>query len=45
MQIHRSEVFKLPIPTNLPNPPDWTLSQVEKFLKVSPVGRMLDQEH
>ena len=45
MQIHRTEVFKQPIPKNLPNPPDWTLSQVEKFLKVSPVGRMLDQEH
>ena len=45
MQIHRTEVFKQPIPKNLPNPPDWTLSQVEKFLKVSPVGRMLDQDH
>ena len=45
MQIHRTEVFKQPVPKNLPNPPDWTLSQVEKFLKVSPVGRMLDQEH
>ena len=45
MQIHRTEVFKQPVPKNLSNPPDWTLSQVEKFLKVSPVGRMLDQEH
>ena len=45
MQIHRSEVFKLSIPKNLPNPPDWTVSQVEKFLKVSPIGKMLDQEH
>ena len=45
MQIYRTEVFKQPVPKNLPNPPDWTLSQVEKFLKVSPVGRMLDQEH
>ena len=36
MQSHRSEVFKLPIPKNLPNPPDWTVSQVEKLLKVSP---------
>ena len=42
MQIHRLEVFKLPIPINLPNPPDWTLSQVEKFLKISPVGEMLE---
>ncbi len=45
MQIYRSEVFKQPIPKNLPNPPDWTLSQVDKFLKVSPVGKMLDNEH
>ena len=45
MQIYRSEVFKLPIPKNLPNPPDWTASDVDKFLKVSPVGKMLDQEH
>ena len=42
MQIHRSEVFKMPFPKNLPNPPDWTVSQVEKFLKVSPVGKLLD---
>ena len=44
MQTHRSGVFKLPIPTTLPNPPDWTVNQVEKFLKVSPVGEMLDQD-
>ena len=36
--------FKLPIPTTLPNPPDWTVNQVDKFLKVSPVGEMLDNE-
>ena len=34
--------IQLPIPINLPNPPDWTLSQVEKFLKISPVGEMLE---
>ena len=44
MQTHRSGVFKLPIPTTLSNPPDWTVNQVEKFLKVSPVGEMLDQD-
>ena len=44
MQTHRSSVFKLPIPTTLPNPPDWTVNQMEKFLKVSPVGEMLDQD-
>ena len=44
MQTHRSGVFKLPTPTTFPNPPDWTVNQVEKFLKVSPVGEMLDQD-
>ena len=44
MQLHRSGVFKLPFPTTLHNPPDWTVNQVEKFLKVSPVGEMLDNE-
>ena len=44
MQTDRSGVFKLPILTTLPNPPDWTVNQVEKFLKVSPVGEMLDQD-
>ena len=44
MQVHRSGIFNIPIPTNLPNPPDWTVSQVEKFLKVSPIGEMLDYE-
>ena len=43
MQTLRTGVFKLPTPTTLPNPPEWTVSQVEKFLKVLPVGDMLDQ--
>ena len=42
-QFFRTEVFKLPIPTILANPPDWTVTQVEKFLKVSPVGEMLSK--
>ena len=37
--------YLLPIPRNLPNPADWTVSQVYEFLKVLPVGKMLDQEH
>ena len=40
----RTRVFELPIPTNLPDPPDWTVSQVVRFLKESPVGDMLDQD-
>ena len=43
MQTIRSGVFKLPTPTVLTNPPEWTVAQVVKFLKVSPVGNMLDQ--
>ena len=27
-----------------PNPPEWTISQVDKFLKDSTVGTMLDQD-
>ena len=42
MQTIRTGAFKLPTPTTLPNPPEWTVSQVEKFLKVSPVSDMLD---
>ena len=43
MQTIRSGVFKLPTPSVLTNPPEWTVAQVVKFLKVSPVGNMLDQ--
>ena len=40
----RTRVFELPIPTILPNPPDWTVSQIVRFLKESTVGHMLDQD-
>ena len=43
-QTVRSSVFKLPAPTTLPNPPKWTIHQVNKFLKETLVGDMLDQE-
>ena len=43
-QAARSGVFKLPNPTTLPNPPDWDVSQVVRFLRESPVGDMLDQD-
>ena len=44
LQSYRSEAFKLPIPTILPNPPEWTVTQVKKFLRISPIGEMLDQD-
>ena len=44
-QAARSGVFKLPTPITLPNSPEWTVSQVEKFFKVSLVGDMLDQNY
>ena len=40
----RTKVFELPIPRNLPDPPDWTVNQVIGFLKDSSVGNMLDQD-
>ena len=40
----RTKVFELPIPRPLPDQPDWTVSQVVRFLKESPVGDMLDQD-
>ena len=43
-QAARSGVFKLPTPTTLPNPPDWTVRQIDRFLKESQVGNMLDQD-
>ena len=42
LQYLRSSVFKLPTPITLPNPPDWTVSQVDGFLNKSSVGDMLD---
>ena len=44
MQIYRMGAFQLPIPSILCNPPNWKVSQVNKFLKESPVGKMLDQD-
>ena len=41
---YRSRIFKLPATAILPNPPDWSISQVSKFLMESPVGDMLDQD-
>ena len=40
MQTYRQEVFQCL--TALPDPPDWTVDQVEKFLKISPVWNMLE---
>ena len=40
MQTYRWEVFQCL--TTLPNPPDWTVDQVEKFLKMSPLWSMLE---
>ena len=45
MQSYRRGVFKLPtIPTELSNPPDWTDTLVEKFVRISPISEMLDQD-
>ena len=44
METYRMEAFKFPIPSTLPNPPDWEVGQIQKFLKESPIGNMLDQE-
>ena len=43
-QTLRTRVFELSIPKCLPNPPDWTVSQLVRFLKESSVGDMLDQD-
>ena len=40
---YRSGILNLPAPAILPNSPDWTVFQVNKFIKESPVGDMLDQ--
>ena len=44
MQLHRTRVFKIQGNKKLPNPPDWTVTQVVKFLKISPVGEMLENQ-
>ena len=43
-QSYRSEIFKLPAFANLPNSPDWTVSQVNKFLNESQIGNMLGND-
>ena len=44
MQLHRTRVFKIQGNKKLPNPPDWTVTQVVRFLKISPVGEMLENQ-
>ena len=39
---YRWEIFQCS--TILTNPPDWTVDQVERFLKQSPIGNMLNQD-
>ena len=39
----RTKIFDLPNPSTLPNPPDWRVSQVARFLKESSIGNMLEQ--
>ena len=40
MQYFRREIFQNP--TSLPDTPVWSVMQVSKFLRESPVGNMLD---
>ena len=40
----RTRIFELQVPTLLPDPPEWTINQVIRFLKESPIGHMLDQD-
>ena len=40
----RTKVFELPTPMDLPDPPDWDVSQVVRFLRESPIGDMLEQD-
>ena len=44
METYRLGAFKLPCSTTLPNPPEWTVTQVVKFLRTSPIGKMLEQD-
>ena len=44
MECYRSSAFKLPPPITIPNPPEWTVTQVVKFIRTSPIGEMLDQD-
>ena len=40
MQYFRSKIFQTP--TLLPDPPVWSVKQVSRFLRESPIGNMLD---
>ena len=42
LQAYRGKIFQLPNPTILPDPPVWSVMQISKFLRESPVGDMLD---
>ena len=42
LQAYRGKIFQLPNPTTLPDPPVWSVEQISKFLRESPVGDMLD---
>ena len=42
LQAYRGKIFQLPNPTILPDPPAWSVMQISKFLRESPVGNMLD---
>ena len=42
MHSYRAGIFSTM--TILPNPPDWSVNQVIKFIKESPVGNMLNQD-
>ena len=40
MQYFRGKIFQTP--TLLPDPPVWTVMQIDRFLRESPIGDMLD---
>merc|ERR1712020_423366 len=42
LQAYRGKIFQLPNPTILPDPAVWSVMQISKFLRESPVGNMLD---
>ena len=42
LQSFRGRIFQLPNPTTLPDPPVWSVTQISKFLRETPIGDMLD---
>ena len=42
LQAYRGRIFQLPNPTTLPDPPVWSVTQISKFLRETPIGDMLD---